>query len=111
MQRPPAERSWDEVEKTFARAETLVPDSIDVALIRADYLLSLGKVRRDPCPAGTGYEVRAEAADLWNIRARVLRRYRPPADALKVLDEAIDAAGPQAVFFSARAFDPARAGA
>src|SRR5205807_3185851 len=43
MQLPAGQRSWAEVERTLARAEAVAPGSVEVALVRADYLASVAK--------------------------------------------------------------------
>ena len=102
-QRPSAERSWDGVERALSRADQIAPGSLEVALVRSEYLQSLGK-NEDSLDLLEEVTKRfPKYVPLWAIRARALSRLGRTSDALKLLDQATEAAGPQALLAIDRA--------
>lgn len=88
MQLPAKDRSWTELERVLERAAQVAPHSVELALVQADYLTSVGK----PADALEKLEAAAQAnpksAPLWLARANLLSRQGKTTEALRVLDQA-----------------------
>lgn len=103
--KPPAARSWDDVNRRIEHLKSVSPGSKDVALLQAEVLLNTGKV--DDAAALLEQAVRHDRRepDLWIGWAAVLTRLNKISDALRVLEQAAapDAVGDGASLRIARA--------
>lgn len=99
---PPEKRSWHEVEQALDRAEKADPNSVEAALVRADYLATLDRTDDALARLEAAAKVNPNSAPLGLARANLLNRLGRPVEALQALDRAI-AGSPQAPYFVLRA--------
>ena len=75
MRQPQARRRWDEVEKVLARARRASPGSVEVALVEADYLVSLGRIDDGLAQLEAASKLNPKSVPLWSARANGLTRH------------------------------------
>jgi len=95
---PTAQRSWKEFEQLLERAEKADPHSSEAALIRADYLSTLGKNDEALAHLASAVARTPKALPLQLAQANLLNRLGRTQEAIAKLDQAI-AADPQANYF------------
>jgi tetratricopeptide (TPR) repeat protein len=88
MQLPPKDRSWTELERVLERAARVAPNSVELALVQADYLTSIGKPADALARLEAAARVNPKSAPLWLARANLLSRQGKRTEALRVLDQA-----------------------
>jgi tetratricopeptide (TPR) repeat protein len=98
MRQPPARRRWDEVEKALARARRASPDSVEVALVEADYLVGLGRIDDGLARLEAASKLNPRSVPLWSAWANGLTRLGRTAQALEVLDRATATTGDRAAY-------------
>jgi tetratricopeptide (TPR) repeat protein len=102
VQLPREKRSWTEFERVLTQAKSRIPDTPELALIQADYLMALGKTDEALALLETAARQHPKSVHLWLARANGLSRIGQPARALEVLDQAA-AVGDNADLLVARA--------
>jgi tetratricopeptide (TPR) repeat protein len=103
MAKPPAQRSWSEIERMIKTAKASSPGSPEVALVEADYLAATGRWEEAIGLLETACRLRPQATELWLARVNAAIRRNQYGQALSVLDEAIARAGPRSEFYMNRA--------
>ena len=98
MRQPQARRRWDEVEEALARARRASPDSAEVALVEADYLVGLGRIDDGLARLEAASTLNPRSVPLWSAWANGLTRLGRTAQALEVLDRATATTGDQAAY-------------
>jgi tetratricopeptide (TPR) repeat protein len=93
---PREKRSWTEFERVMTQARSRIPDSSELTLIQADYLMARGKADEALALLETAAGRHPKSVPLWLARANGLRRIGQPARALEVLDQAAAAVGDNA---------------
>ena len=97
MRRPAAQRSWSEVDQVLELAGRIAPNSVEVTLVQADYLMSVGKTdavlkllesATDAQPADQGAgSARAAPWAVWAARptprTRSNRPWPPPVPSMR----------------------------
>lgn len=99
---PPDQRSWADVEQTLGRAEQADPNLVETALLRADYLTTVGKPDAALARLEAVAKLNPNSAPLWLARVNLMSRLGRSDNAQKTLDRAI-ATSPHAAYFVLRA--------
>ena len=103
VQLPHERRSWIEFERVMAQARTRIPNSVELALVQADYLMAIGKADDALALLQSATRLSPKSVLLWLARANGLSRIGKPASALEVLDQATAACGDNAELLVTRA--------
>ena len=96
VQLPRERRSWTEFERVMAQARSRIPNSVELALVQADYLMAIGKADDALALLQSATRLSPKSVLLWLARANGLSRIGQPASALEVLDQAAAACGDNA---------------
>ncbi|WP_406701323.1 tetratricopeptide repeat protein (plasmid) [Singulisphaera sp. Ch08] len=102
LELPAEKRTWTEFEQILDRVEKVAPNSVEGALVRADYLATLGKSDDALARLVAVTKANPKSAPLWMAQANLLNRLGRSTEAIETLNQAI-AADPQANFFVLRA--------
>ena len=103
VQKPLAERSWRDFEEALAKAKKVAPGSPDIAMVEADYLMTIGKTDDAIGLLEAASKLNPRTPELWIAQVNALVRDTRLSRALDVLDRAIATVGPQAPFFVTKA--------
>ena len=98
LERPPAQRSWTEVERALERARKAAPGAVELALFEADYLVTLGRLDDGLARLEAASKLNPKSVPLWSARANGLKRLGRTTQALEVLAQASAATGEQAAY-------------
>jgi tetratricopeptide (TPR) repeat protein len=99
---PKEQRNWEPVKRIFNNPKA---DSVDLIKIRVAYLVSEGQLNEAAAmlAKATASKATKGSADIWALRAEVLRQLGQFDQAIKVLDEGTAAVGEQAPLWVIRA--------
>ena len=100
---PRERRSWTEFERVMAQARIRIPNSVELALVQADYLMAVGKADDALALLQSATRLSPKSVLLWLAQANALSRKGQPARALEVLDQAAAACGENAELLVTRA--------
>jgi tetratricopeptide (TPR) repeat protein len=100
---PRDKRNWAELDLILEQGKKAAPDSVDLALVRADYATSLGRAEDGLALLEGATKQAPTSMALWMAQIEALARMGRTDEALERLDRATEAAGEQAGFRIARA--------
>jgi tetratricopeptide (TPR) repeat protein len=88
LQMPAARRDWEEATDTLREAERLIPDSVDVPILRAEILLAQGRVADAESVLARARDQKPEEVEFWEKLSLVAERGGDFARAEEILGEA-----------------------
>src|SRR5207248_2558107 len=100
---PREKQDWTELDQVLEQGKKSAPDSVDLAMVRADYAASLGRVEDGLALLEAATKLDPTSTALWMAQVEALDRLGRPDEAGERLDKAIASAGEQASFRIARA--------
>jgi len=107
---PAARRRWADAEQALAEAESALPGSPEVAVLRGAFLQATGKPDEAARTVRAAREKAPDRVDLWTAEADLAFRAGKADESLRLLDEAASRLGPLLVLRQARAVVLARRG-
>ena len=100
---PKEKRDWRDLEQVLEQGKKVAPDSVDLALVRAEYAVSLDRPGEGTVILGEALKRSPTSVPLWLSEADALARLGDLDSAVRRLTEAVEAAGEQAAFRIAQA--------
>ena len=100
---PREKRNWAELDQVLEQGKKLAPESVDLALVRADYAANLGKQEDGLALLEAATRQAPTSMALWMAQVEALGRLGRVDEALERIDRASSAAGDQAGFRIAKA--------
>ncbi len=93
---PREKRSWDDLDQVLEQGKKVAPESVELALVRADYAASLGKQEDGLALLEAATRQVPASTALWMAQIEALARLGRVDEAINRVDRAIASAGDQA---------------
>ncbi len=95
---PREKRNWDDLDQVLEQGKKVAPESVELALVRADYAASLGKQEDGLALLEAATKQLPASVALWMAQIEALARLGRVDEAIERVDRAIASAGDQTAF-------------